>query len=103
MSAVFRDIFGARLLLTPACQRHILSEHPEMKPYLARLEEVFRAPIAVKHSRRDPQVYLYYRYDPDILGGKYLLGVARIGRHAEVLTAYVTDIMKKGVLVWPKH
>ena len=55
----------------------------------------------VKRSRRDAQVHLYYRYEPDIWGGKYLLGVAKIGRPSVVLTAYVTESIKPGELLWP--
>ena len=102
MRAVLRDVFGHRLHLTSERRQHILHEHPELAPYLRRLDEVFAAPDIVKQSRRDPQVYLYYRYEPDVLGGKYLLGVAGIGQRSFVLTAYVTDTVKEGKQLWPR-
>ena len=102
MATVFEDVFGHRLHLEEGRRRHILTEHPEVRSYLNRLGEVFRAPEWVKRSRRDPHVNLYYRFYAEVLGGKYLLGIAKIsGSHSVVLTAYVTDTIKQGVLLWP--
>ena len=102
MTAVFQDVFGHRLHLPRARRQHILREHPEISVYLKRLPAVFAAPNVVKRSRRDAHVYLYYRYEPELWGGKYLLGVAKIGRDSVVLTAYVTDRIKQGDMLWPK-
>ena len=102
MVAVFEDVFGHRLYLESPHRKHILVEHPEVRSYLDRLEDVFRSPEWVKRSRRDPHVYLYYRFYDDILDGKYLLGIAKIASRATVLTCYVTDSIKQGDLLWPK-
>ena len=101
MSIVCEDVFGHRLHLDTAHRQHILEVHPEIVPFLNRLEEVFRKPEWVKRSRRDPNVLLYYRFYPDILDGKYLLGIAKIGGRSQVLTCYVTDTIKHGDLLWP--
>lgn len=100
---VFEDVFGHRLHLDSAHQAHLLAEHPEIRPYVDRLETVFSQPEWVKRSQYNFHVYLYYRFYPDVLGGKYLLGVANISPPATVLTAYVTDTIKQGALVWPKR
>ncbi len=102
MALVFDDVFGHRLVLEAARRAHIVTDHPEVRPYVSRLAEVFGSPEWVKRSRRDRSVYLYYRFYPDMLGGKYLLAVARIGVHPEVLTCYITDAIKHGELLWPK-
>ena len=102
MATAFEDVFGHRLYLEVGHRNHILTEHPEVQPYLKRLAEVFRAPEWVKRSRRDPHVYLYYRFYADILDGKYLLGIAKIAHQSIVLTCYVTDTIKQGDLLWPK-
>ena len=101
MAAVFEDVFGHRLHLDIDHQRHIVAEHPEVRSYLKQLGVVFRSPDWVKRSRRDPNVYLYYRFYPDLLDGKYLLGIARIGSRSCVLTCYVTDSIKQGEVLWP--
>ncbi|MBI3011404.1 MAG: hypothetical protein HYY58_02795 [Candidatus Omnitrophica bacterium] len=102
MATVFEDVFGHRLHLDADHRQHILAEHPEVRPYLKRLGELFGSPEWVKRSRRDPQVQLYYRFYPDLLDGKYLLGVAKIGHRSAVLTCYVTDTIKHGEVLWPK-
>ncbi|HBH96246.1 MAG TPA: hypothetical protein DDX89_00425 [Candidatus Omnitrophica bacterium] len=101
MVMVFEDVFGHRLHLDEDRRRHILTEYPEVRPYLNRLGEVFRAPEWVKQSRRDPHARLYYRFYADVLGGKYLLGIAKISVRSVVLTFYVTDSIKHGELLWP--
>ena len=100
---VLEDVFGHRLRLTAKQRRHILAAHPELKPYLTRFAEVVKAPEWVKRSRRDPRVYLYYRFYPDLFDGKYILVVARIGHEGQLLTCYVTDTIKPGELLWPTH
>ena len=102
MATVLVDVFGHRLHFDSDHRRHILSEHPEVRPYLSRLAEVFRSPDWVKRSRRRPQVYLYYRFYDDVFDGKYLLGVAALGQRPMVLTYYVTDSVKQGELLWPR-
>ena len=101
MATVFIDVFGHRLRLDSSHRKHIVADHPEMQPYVSRLAEVFRSPEWVKRSRRDPHVSLYYRFYADVLGGKYLLGIAKISARSVVLTYYVTDTIKHGELLWP--
>ncbi len=103
MAVVFDDVFGHRLFLDQAHREHMVTEHPEIQPYLDRLEELFRRPEIVKRSRRDSHVYLYYRFYSDLMGGKYLLGVAHVAPRPRVLTCYVTDTVKQGDLLWPRH
>ena len=50
------NVNGQRLHLDAEHRKHILTEHPEVRPYLKRLGEVFRSPDWVKRSRRDPNV-----------------------------------------------
>ena len=102
MATVYEDVFGHRLSLDATHQAHIEAEHPEVKVYVKRLGEVLRLPEWVKRSRRDPHVHLYYRFYADVLGGKYLLGIARVVPRGVVLTSYVTDTIKHGELLWPK-
>ncbi len=101
MAMVFEDVFGHRVHLDAEHRAHILTEHPEIRPYLQRMGEVLRRPEWVKRSRRDPSVNLYYRFYPDILGGKYLLVVVHLVGRPTILTCYVTDSVKQGELLWP--
>jgi len=102
MVAVYEDVFGRHLRLDVEHRRHILSQHPEVRPYLHRIGDVFRSPEWVKRSRRDAHVHLYYRFYADLFGGKYLLAVAKMVPRPHVLTCYVTDTVKQGELLWPR-
>ena len=55
-------------------------------------------------SAADPGARLYYRFYPrTIVGGKFLCVVVKVlGDDAFVVTAYLTDRVKKGALQWPK-
>ena len=56
-------------------------------------------------SLGDPQARLYYRfYFGTIVGDKYVCAVVKVaGEDAFVLTAYLTDRVKRGVPTWPKE
>ena len=56
-------------------------------------------------SFSDPQARLYYRfYFRTMLGGKFLCVVVKtLDADAFVLTAYLTDRIKKGVPLWPAN
>jgi hypothetical protein len=53
----------------------------------------------------DPGVRLYYRlYSRTPVGSKYLVVVVKLsGDDAFVVTAYLTDQIKKGDVLWPKE
>jgi len=61
-------------------------------------------PERVVESFSDPQAKLYYRYYfVTIVGDKYLCVVVKnIDADAFVLTAYLTDRIKKGRSIWPR-
>ncbi len=80
-----------------------ISEHPEMAGMRGALEETLRAPEAVHESISDPATRLYYRfYHRTMVGGKYLCVVVKLAdEDAFVVTAYLTDRLKKGRVLWP--
>ena len=68
------------------------------------IEHTLAHPKQVVESLSDPAARLYYRfYMGTMVGDKFLCVVVKImGEEAFVLTAYLTDRMKRGVLLWPK-
>lgn len=70
----------------------------------ARIEETLKAPERVVESLSDSQARLYYRfYFGTPVGGKFLCVVVKAGDHeAFVLTAYLTDRIKRGRQLWPR-
>ncbi|MFQ5744571.1 MAG: hypothetical protein ACE5HV_13415 [Acidobacteriota bacterium] len=101
---LLRDFQGLDIRLTDERLAHIL-EHPEMMGMEAAIERTLQEPEAVVQSLGDPQARLHYRfYVGTMVGDKYLCVVVKVvGDDAFVLTAYLTDKIKKGVQIWPKN
>jgi hypothetical protein len=98
---VFRDYQGTEIRLTDERLAHIL-EHPEMQGLEGAVEETLRSPQYVIRSASDDQARLYHRfYLATGTGGKFLCVVVKLtSTDAFVLTAYLTDKVKKGDLLW---
>ena len=92
----FTDEQGTEVRLTDERLRHILRRHPEMAFHLHRFAETLSMPDAVRTSRSDPAVQLYYRLYADIGGrNRYLCLVVRRGRsYSLILTAYLDRRIK---------
>jgi hypothetical protein len=101
---LLRDYQGLEIRLTDERLRHIL-EHPEMADMAPAIEEALLHPQRVIESPSDPTVHLYYRfYFRTIVGGKFLCVVVKMAAvGAFILTAYLTDRIKKGSQLWPNR
>ena len=93
----FLDRAGGRVRLTPERLAHI-REHPEMIGLERDLVEALREPRVVVQSLTDPSAILHYRFCRETLvGDKWLCVVVKYTElDAFVLTAYLTDRIKKG-------
>ncbi len=89
--------------LTDERLAHIL-EHPEMAGLETALAETLRQPERVIQSASDPASALHYRYYLGTrVGDKWLCVVVKYNAlDAFVLTAYLTDKIKRGIQLWPK-
>jgi hypothetical protein len=99
---ILRDYQGRAVRLTDERLRHIL-EHPEMADLEQALAETLRHPTHVVRSRTDRQMELSYRYCYGTrVGDKWLCVVVKCAiDDAFVVTAYLTDRLKKGEQLWP--
>lgn len=100
---VLRDFEGRAIRLTGERQAHIL-EHPEMARMLEAVAETVRSPERVIQSASDALARLYYRYYyGTAVGDKHLCVVVKVmERDAFVITAFLTDALKPGVVLWPR-
>jgi len=100
---ILRDFQGLEVRLTEERLEHIL-EHPEMADREASIEETLLSPEQVLEFLFDPEVRLYYRfYRMTLVGDKYLCVVVKMRQgDAFVLTAYLTDSVKRGWRSWPE-
>ncbi|HEY5897951.1 MAG TPA: hypothetical protein VIV54_10325 [Burkholderiales bacterium] len=97
------DYLGNRIRLTQERLEHILG-HPELRGIESRIAETLSTPERVVESLSDARARLYYRfYIGTRVGNKYLCVVVKVlGTDAFVVTAYLTDKVKKGRQIWPR-
>ena len=98
----FKDYQGRRVRLTAERLRHIL-DHAEMGGMEREIEETLLHPVKVVRSRTDAAAELSYRYCYGTkVGDKWLCVVVKyLVDDAFVVTAYLTDSVKKGEQLWP--
>jgi hypothetical protein len=97
------DYLAWPVRLTEERLEHILA-HPEMMGLDSAIDEILSHPEAVVQSRTDPGVRLCHRRHVTArFGEKWLCVVVKYtADDAFVLTAYLTDKIKTGEILWPK-
>lgn len=80
------------------------SNHPEMKGQVGRIGETLANPDKIVRSRTAPLVELFYRfYQSTPVTKKYLCVVVKsLESDHFIITAYFTDSVKQGELLWEK-
>jgi len=98
------DKNNRQIRLTDERQQHIEGCHPEMSEQLNRIKETLQEPDKIVRSRTDSEAELFYRFYPVTpVTRKYLCVVVKVlPEDAFVITAYYTDAMKKGEVLWEK-
>jgi len=100
----FRDIHNRQIRLTDERQEHIETDHPEMFGQVNKIQEVLSDPDIIVRSKTDPDVELFYRhYDITPVTEKYLCVVVKIlVKDVFIITAYFTDTIKRGEVLWER-
>jgi hypothetical protein len=97
------DYAGIAIRMTDERLNHI-KDYPEMVTHTAKINETLTSPDIVIQSKSDKEARLYYKYYEGLsIGNKYLCIVVKFKqKDAFVITAYFTDSIKKGEVVWRK-
>lgn len=78
----------------------IIQKHESIASLEDKVKETIKNPICIRVSKEDSDVFLYYASY-----GKYFLCV--VCRHLNgdgfIVTAYLTDKIKKGVVIYEAH
>lgn len=100
----FRDIRDRKIRLTSERQEHIESTHPEMPGQIDRIKDVLANPDVIIRSRTDPNVELFHRhYEATPVTEKDLCVVVKVlDNDLFIITAYFTDTVKKGEIIWKR-
>ena len=97
----FVDKFNRNIRLTNERWKHIADTHPELKNLLNELSGALKEPEIVKNSANDEDVVLFYRFYEHIYKGKYMCVVVKLNEKL-IITAYITDRIKRGDVIWTK-
>lgn len=75
-------------------------KHPVMAGCELEVQETLESPDEIRQSRRDSQVYLFYRAKS---AGRWVCAVAkRLNGEGFLISTYPTDAIKEGERIWPK-
>ncbi|MCX9014678.1 MAG: PBECR2 nuclease fold domain-containing protein [Candidatus Methanoperedens sp.] len=101
---LFKDIHSREIRLTPERMEHIESDHPEMSGQITKIQNTLKNPDVIVRSKTDPEVELFYRhYDKTPVNEKYLCVVVKVlVNDLFIITAYFTDSIKRGIILWEK-
>ncbi len=79
-----------------------LAEHPEMTGLAGVIERALAEPEFIVQSMSDPDARLYYRLGRETsVGSKYLRAVVKQTEEDHfLLTAYLTDRLERGEILW---
>ncbi len=100
----FRDNQDRSIRLSEERLDHIQSVHPEMVSQFERISETLARPDRIIRSRTDALVELFYKHYPSTpVFSKFLcIAVKVITDDKFIITAYYTDSVKRGEVLWEK-
>ncbi len=100
---MFIDYSGRNIRYSDERQTHVAVRHPYMEDHAELIQETLADPDEVRVSPEYPDtVMLYYRWFwSTMVGAKYIRVVVKLlDQDAFVLTAHVTDNIRRGERVW---
>jgi len=75
-------------------------KHPVMAGHEKNIQEALQNPDEIRLSKRDPNVYLFYKSDRI---GRWVCAVTkRLDGEGFLITTYPTDSIKEGERIWPR-
>ncbi|MFV1950626.1 MAG: hypothetical protein ACC630_01520 [Nitrospinota bacterium] len=98
----FIDIYERKIRLTDERFQHIESDHPEMFGQIDKIRETLSNADKIIRSKTDSNVELFYHhYNETPVTEKYLCVVVKVlVNDLFIITAYFTDTIKRGEILW---
>ena len=77
----------------------LIFKHPELEEKLDAVKNTLRDPREIRKSKKDELIFLFYSES-----AKYWLCVVvkKTGLEGFLVTAYITDRIKEGEIIWQK-
>ena len=100
----FQDIRKRFIRLTDERLHHLETDHPKMARQTSCIAETLANPDRIVRSRTDATVELFYKwYTSTPVTAKFLCVVVKAVRDDPfMITAYHTDAVKRGEVLWEK-
>ncbi len=102
---ILYDFLDRKIRFTDERWQHIEDTHPEMRDQFEKIKETLSTPDIVIQSKTDLQVELFFKkYLNTPVSEKFLCVVVKfLSNDAFIITAYFTDTIKKGDILWQKR
>jgi len=102
---LFSDIRDRKVRFSDERLHHIQNDHPEMADQIERVGETLQNPDTIVRSKTDNDVELFYKLYPSTpVSSKYMCVVLKTKNNKIlIITAYFTDTVKKGEVLWPSR
>ncbi len=94
-----KDPLGNSIVLEETQWNHIVFRHPEMMDKLDDVKTVISDPDYIFESIKSSSVWVYQRKTSQ---GEYLSLVINLDKKF-IITGYLSENVKKGVLIWQKN
>jgi len=77
----------------------LIEKHPDIEDHFDRISECLKSPSQIRRSKQDNKVLLFY-----LSLEKYILSVVVKREHSTgfIITAYRTDKIKEGEVIWKR-
>lgn len=93
-------VLGKKIKFTKERYLHIVLRHPELQGKENEIVKAVSNADFVQESVYDKNVLLYYR---NIDKKEYVVVIVKVlNNHGFIITAYIANIIKKGVIIWKK-
>ena len=101
---LLKDLHNRSIRLTVERRLHLETAHPEMGDQIPRVAETLAYPDTIVRSRTDETVELFYKHYPSTpVTNKFLCTVVKaLHDDSFIITAYYTDSVKRGEVLWEK-
>lgn len=100
---IYIDLFGEEVVLSDESRAKILNKRPTAAQYLDWIGIALREPDEIRRSVSDDRQVLYYRFEDEVLGGKWIVVVVKQVDRNFISTVYPSHRMKKGEVLWKRR
>lgn len=99
---IIKDYQNRNIRFTGDRKDHIEQDHPEMLNQDDKIKDTLKSPFMIVRSKTDNEVELFYKkYSRTPVTEKYLCVVIKSWiDDSFIITAYFTDTIKKGEILW---